>query len=165
MWRAHPDNRSDQAWADLIETMDRALSIAARTGIALAIEPEHANVVDGASRARALLDALQAGDRLKVILDPANLFEAERPQHDVLQEAFTTLGADLAIAHAKDRQQDGKTCSLGRGVVDFDHFFSLMRSVGFAGPVIMHGFKEIEAAESTAFARAKLREAQPDALR
>lgn len=164
MWRAHPDNRSDQAWADLIETMERALSIAARAGIALAIEPEHANVVDDAARARALLDALHAGDRLNVILDPANLLEAERPQDDVLQKAFDLLGTDLAIAHAKDRQHDGKTCALGRGVVDFDRYFSLMRSVGFAGPVIMHGFKEIEAAESTAFARAKLREAQFDAL-
>jgi sugar phosphate isomerase/epimerase len=131
----------------------------------LPIEPEHANVVDDAARARALLDALQAGDQLKVIPDPANLWDADRPQHDVLQEAFDLLGADLAIAHAKDRQHDGKTCALGRGVVDFDAYFGLLQSVGFSGPVIMHGFEETEAAESTAFARAKLREVQADALR
>ena len=68
------------------------------------------------------------------------------------------LGADLAIAHAKDRAADGKTCALGRGVVDFDAYFGLLRSVGFTGPVIMHGFEEAEAAESATFARAKLRE-------
>jgi len=68
------------------------------------------------------------------------------------------LGAELAIAHAKDRATDGKTCALGRGVVDFDAYFGLLRSVGFTGPVIMHGFKETQAAESAAFARAKLRE-------
>jgi sugar phosphate isomerase/epimerase len=103
MWRAHPDNRSDQAWADLLETMEPALGTAAQAGVALAIEPEHANVVSNAGRARALLDALRAGDRLKVILDPANLWTADRPFHDVLQEAFDLLGAELAIAHAKDR--------------------------------------------------------------
>jgi sugar phosphate isomerase/epimerase len=164
MWRAHPENRSDQAWADLLEVMKLALPIAAEVGIALAIEPEHANVVFDARRARALLDALGVGERLKVILDPANLWDADRPQHDILQEAFGLLGTDLAIAHAKDRTADGKTCALGRGVVDFDAFFSLLRSVNFTGPVIMHGFDETEAAESAAFTRAKLREVQADGL-
>src|SRR5690242_11134552 len=71
MWRAHPDNGSEPAWADLLETMERALAIAAPAGVTLAIEPEPANVVSDAVRARALLDALQARDRLQVILDPA----------------------------------------------------------------------------------------------
>jgi sugar phosphate isomerase/epimerase len=75
-----------------------------------------------------------------------------------LQEAFDLLGAELAIAHAKDRRADGKTCALGRGVVDFDAYVGQLRSVGFTGPVIMHGFEETEAAESAAFAHAKLRE-------
>ena len=158
MWRAHPDNRSDQAWTDLLETVERALTIGAQTGVTLAIEPEPGNVVSDAGRARALLDTLGAGDRLKVIPDPANLWMADRPQHDILQEAFDLLGADLAIAHAKDRTTDGQTCALGRGVVDFDAFFGGLRSVGFTGPVIMHGFEEADAAESAAFARAKLRE-------
>lgn len=158
MWRAHPDNRSHQAWADLLETMEGALGTAAQAGVSLAVEPEHANVVSDAGRARALLDALRAGDRLKVILDPANLWTADRPHRDVLQEAFDLLGAELAIAHAKDRGADGKTCALGRGVVDFDAYFGLLRSVGFIGPVIMHGFEEAEASESAAFARAKLQE-------
>jgi sugar phosphate isomerase/epimerase len=158
MWQTHPDNRSHQAWADLLETMERALGIASQAGVTLAIEPEHANVVSDADRARALLDTLRAGHRLKVILDPANLWTPDRPQHDVLQEAFDLLGAELAIAHAKDRRADGKTCALGRGVVDFDAYVGQLRSVGFTGPVIMHGFEETEAAESAAFAHAKLRE-------
>ena len=29
MWRAHPDNRSDQTWTDLLETMELALPLAA----------------------------------------------------------------------------------------------------------------------------------------
>jgi sugar phosphate isomerase/epimerase len=158
MWRAHPDNGSQGAWADLLETMHGALVATAQAGVALAIEPEHGNVVFDARRARALLDTLRAGDRLRIILDPANLWAAERPQCDILREAFDLLGADLAIAHAKDRAADGNTCTLGRGVVDFDAFFGLLRSAGFTGPVIMHGFEEADAAESAAFVRAKLQE-------
>jgi sugar phosphate isomerase/epimerase len=156
MWRAHPENGSPGAWADVLETMHGALAVAAQAGVALAIEPEHGNVVSDAGRARALLDTLRAGDRLRVILDPANLWAAERPQRDALQKAFDLLGADLGIAHAKDRAADGNTCALGRGIVDFDAFFGLLESAGFTGPVIMHGFEEADAAESAAFARAKL---------
>jgi sugar phosphate isomerase/epimerase len=156
MWRAHPENGSPGAWADVLETMHGALAVAAQAGVALAIEPEPGNVVSDAGRARALLDTLRAGDRLRVILDPANLWAAERPQRDILQKAFDLLGADLGIAHAKDRAADGNTCALGRGVVDFDAFFALLESAGFTGPVIMHGFEEADPAESAAFARAKL---------
>ncbi len=164
IWRSHPENRSEEAWADLLETMERALLVAADAGVVLAIEPEHANVIIDAARARALLDTLQAGDRLKVILDPANLLEADRSQHDVLQEAFDLLAADLAIAHAKDRRPDGKTCALGRGVVDFSAYFGFLHAADFRGPVIMHGFSETEASESATFARTKLQEPNSNAL-
>jgi sugar phosphate isomerase/epimerase len=162
MWQPHPDNRSTEAWADMLETMETALTIAAQTDVTLAIEPEHANVIDVSGRARALLDTLQARERLQIILDPANLLEQCRPQRDVLREAFDLLGADLAIAHAKDRRTNGAVCPLGSGVVDFEEYFRLLHSAGFRGPVIMHGFEENRAAESTAFARAKLKETQTD---
>lgn len=166
MWRAHtPENRSEQAWADLLETMQAALSISAEAGVVLAIEPEPANVVFDARRARALLDTLGAGDRLKVLLDPANLLEKSRPQRVVLREAFALLGADLAIAHAKDRRSDEQTCALGCGIVDFGSYFELLDAAGFTGPLIMHGFEESGALESTRFARAKLSEARANAVR
>jgi sugar phosphate isomerase/epimerase len=164
IWRAHPENRSPQAWADLLETMEVAMQISGQAGIALAIEPEPGNVVSDARRAYALKEELRAGELLKIILDPANLLQAGRSQHDVLDEAFDLLGEDLAIAHAKDRDGDDQTCALGRGIVDFETFFGLLHSVGFTGPVIMHGFDESDAAESTRFVRAKLREVIADAL-
>lgn len=160
LWQEHPDNRSPQAWKDLLGTMEGALGIAAECGVALAIEPEPANVVCNADRARALLDSVRAGDLLRIILDPANLPE----EPDALQRAFALLGADLALAHAKDRQGDGRVCALGRGIVDFDAYFEMLRMAGFAGPIIMHGFEESEALESTVFARSKLRKAHTNAF-
>ncbi|MBV8379112.1 MAG: sugar phosphate isomerase/epimerase [Verrucomicrobia bacterium] len=157
MWQDHRDNRSDQAWADLLSTIEPALDSAAEFGVALAIEPEHSNVVCNATRARKLLDTLQVGGQLQVILDPANLLEKTRPQSDVLREAFDLLGADLGIAHAKDCLPSGAVCALGRGTVDFDAYFKWLRTISFQGPIIMHGFSEAEAAESTSFARAKLK--------
>ncbi|HEY0793688.1 MAG TPA: sugar phosphate isomerase/epimerase [Chthoniobacterales bacterium] len=162
MWRRHRDNGSKQAMADLLETMARAL--ATTSDVTLAIEPEPANIIADASTARALLDVLKAGHRLQVILDPANLMTENRPQGDVLEEAFDLLGANLAIAHAKDRLSNGRVCLLGRGAVDFNAYSRLLRSVRFAGPVIMHGFEEAEAAAATAFARTCFRDLPADAL-
>jgi sugar phosphate isomerase/epimerase len=161
LWREHPENRSEQAWKDLLETMEGALTIAGDCGVALAIEPEPANVVCDAHRARALLDTLRAGHLLRIVVDPANL----PAELDAFRKAFELLGADLALAHAKDRQNDGRVCALGRGIVDFDAYFEMLRMAGFGGPIIMHGFEESEAFESTAFVRGKLHRARTDALR
>ena len=37
MWRAHPENRSTQAWEDLVDTLMQVLSSA--NAVALAVEP------------------------------------------------------------------------------------------------------------------------------
>src|SRR5690606_16651568 len=73
-WRYHPDNGSPQAWRDMLAEMEKAVEIAMRHDIRLGIEPELANIVDSAKAARRLLDDI-GGDRLVVVLDPANLFE------------------------------------------------------------------------------------------
>ena len=73
-WRAHPDNTSPAAWRDLLQSMETAIAIADRYQIELGIEPELANVVNSAQRARELIDQL-GSPRLRIVLDPANLFE------------------------------------------------------------------------------------------
>src|SRR5579859_6928156 len=77
MWRDHPENSSASTWHDLLISMEMALSIAEEANITLAIEPEIANVVSSALRARQLLDVF-ASPRLKIILDPANLLYSDR---------------------------------------------------------------------------------------
>jgi sugar phosphate isomerase/epimerase len=44
-WRAHPDNDTPQAWADMIDSFGTLLDAADRAGVYLAVEPEPANVV------------------------------------------------------------------------------------------------------------------------
>ena len=76
MWRGHPGNGRPDAWADLLRAMDRALAMAEEHDLWLAVEPETANVVDSPAKARRLLDELRS-PRLKIIIDPANLFHVE----------------------------------------------------------------------------------------
>lgn len=145
-WRAHPDNTAQDAWRDLLASMEQAAAIAERHGVDLGIEPELANVVDSAPKARRLLDEMKS-PRLKIVLDPANLFEVatEAKRRDVVELAIGLLGCDIAMAHAKDRDASGAFVAAGRGVIDFAHFLRQLRGSGFTGPIVAHGLSAEEA--------------------
>jgi sugar phosphate isomerase/epimerase len=156
-WRAHPDNQGGAAWQDLLDEFARVLPLAERHDILLGVEPERGNVIDGAARARRLLDAL-GSDRVKIVLDAANLVE-HAPQRDwtaIIEGAAELLHGDIALAHAKDRTVDGKVAAPGLGVIDFDHFVRVLHAVGFDGALVTHGLDADEAASAAEFLRATL---------
>lgn len=145
-WRHHPDNRSPDAWADLLREMAQAVAMAEAAGVDLGIEPEQANVVASAADARRLIDTL-ASRHVRIVLDPANLFEAaDRARaRAVVASAIDLLGDRIALAHAKDRLADGRFATAGTGVVDFPDFVAQLRAAGFDGPVVTHGLLAAEA--------------------
>ncbi len=157
MWRWHPENTSSQAWEDLLRSMDAALHIAEEEDVTLAFEPERANVINTASRGRALLDAIQS-PRLKVVIDPANLIVPGNEQqiHSVLDEAFDLLGKDIVLAHAKDRDPDDTFRAAGEGVLDYDHYLRLLKAAAFDGPLILHGLTEAQVDAAVGFLRDRL---------
>lgn len=159
MWRRHPDNDSQEAWTDLLASVRQAVQIAEDYGVTLAFEPEVANVVDSACKARRLLDEIES-PRLKVTMDGANIFHAgELPRmREMLDEAFALVGKDIAIAHAKDLDRDGQAGHLaaGKGRLDYKHYLSLLNKLDFDIPVILHGLTESELPESIAFMRKKM---------
>jgi sugar phosphate isomerase/epimerase len=159
MWRRHPDNDSTAAWRDLVDSMRVAVAAAEEAGVTLAFEPEVANVVDTARKARRLLDEIDS-PRLKVVMDGANLFHAGdlARMRDLLDEAFALLGQDIALAHAKDLTHDGEAghAAAGTGRLDYDHYLTLLHSAGYDGPLILHGLSEAEVDASVAFLRGKL---------
>jgi sugar phosphate isomerase/epimerase len=153
-WRHHPDNQTPEAWRDLLEAMTTALEIADEYDVELGIEPELANVVNSAAAARLLIAEL-GSPRLRVILDPANLFDVEslQRQRDIVAAAIDLLGARIAVGHAKDRRPDGAFTTAGQGVLDYAHFIRCLRSVDFTGPLIAHGLSAAEAPSVAGFLR------------
>ena len=131
MWRRHPDNDSAQAWEELHRAMSQALEIAERHDVILGIEPEIANVIDSAAKARHLLDEMKS-PRLKIVMDGANLFHrGELARMDeILKESIDLLGRDLILAHAKDLDRDGEAGNkaAGTGVLNYDLYLQLLRS-------------------------------------
>jgi sugar phosphate isomerase/epimerase len=158
MWRGHPANSHPDAWADLLEAMDQALGIAEAYDLWLAIEPETANVVDSAAKARRLF-AEMGSQRLKIIIDPANLFRVEDLPHQraLLDAAFDLLGPDIVLAHAKDvRVVNGAVhhVAAGTGVLDYQYYLTLLRHIPV--PLIVHGLAESEVEGALAFLRGAL---------
>jgi sugar phosphate isomerase/epimerase len=151
-WRAHPDNQSPEAWRDLLAEMGKACLLAEAHEVKLGIEPELANVVDGAAKARLLIDTLQS-PALAIVLDPANLFETASAdkQRDLIARSVALLADRIRMAHAKDRLADGTFATAGQGVVDFRHFLFCLKRAGFDGDLVTHGLREQEAPSVAAF--------------
>ena len=132
--------------------VERALDIAERFDLWLGIEPEMANVINSAAKARRLLDEMKS-PRLKIVMDAANLLSRENfsDAQFVLEDAFDKLGADIAIAHAKDLSRQGYFAAAGKGDVPFDAYLRLLANAGFPGPLILHGLDEKEVDASVRF--------------
>jgi sugar phosphate isomerase/epimerase len=154
MWRPHPDNGSPEAWVEVAAALREIAAVGEEHGVTMAFEPEVNNVVDSARRARRMLDEV-GSPRLKVVMDGANLFHAgELPaMAEILDEAFELLGADIALAHAKDLDRDGDAGNLpaGHGLLDYDRYLRLLRDSGYPGAVVLHGLDEAQAPGCVAF--------------
>ncbi len=148
MWKHHPDNQGALAWSVLRSEVDSVLPLAEAAGIKLAVEPEPGNVVNHAQAARRLLNEVQS-PFLGIILDPANLLSPETlpEQKKVIAQAAQLLGGSVVLAHAKDIDLSGRVTAVGRGAVDFPAFVAALRSIGYDGALIAHGFPQENAAE------------------
>ncbi|MGO7356275.1 sugar phosphate isomerase/epimerase family protein [Rhizobium ruizarguesonis] len=156
-WKAHADNDTPEAWRDLLDAMGAAIEIAERYDVDLGIEPELANVVNSAEKAYRLIAALKS-PRIKIVLDPANLFEVATldEQRSIVSSAIDLLADRIVMAHAKDRNPDGSFATAGKGVLDYAHYLGRLKAIGFKGSLVTHGLSAWEAAGAASFLKSSL---------
>lgn len=144
LWSPHPDNDTQEAWNDMLDTVSRCTKIAETYGITLAVESEASNIISTPERARRLMDTV-GSPNLKMILDCANLFHAGEAHkenvREILEHAFALYGDDIVLAHGKDiREGDGiDFCGTGLGIVDFAYTAALLEQYDFTGNMFLHG--------------------------
>ena len=144
LWSPHPDNDTQEAWNDMLDTVSRGTKIAETYGITLAVESEASNIISTPERARRLMDTV-GSPNLKMILDCANLFHAGEAHKEnvckTLEHAFALYGDDIVLAHGKDiREGDGiDFCGTGLGIVDFAYTAALLEQYDFTGNMFLHG--------------------------
>jgi len=144
-WAHHPDNANPSAWADMAREIEKALQLAERHGVDLGIEPEQANIVTSADDAMRLIGEM-GSERLRIVLDPANLFEQANTDEAraIVAAAVERTAGHVSLAHAKDRFADGRFATAGQGVVDFADFIARLKATGFDGPLVTHGLSAEE---------------------
>jgi len=143
-WKWHPENANAASWKQFLQTLEKAVAIAEKYQIYLGIEPEEANVICNARKARELLNEVRS-DRVKTILDPANLFQTAEHSSQInklIEEAVDLLHEDIWMAHAKDRDLMGNICPPGKGDIDFKFYVNKLREIDFNDSLVMHGLEE-----------------------
>lgn len=162
-WKWHEDNGSEAAWELLLRSTEEVLKVAKRTGRILGVEPEVSNVISSPALARKYLDEVNSS-HLQIIMDGANLFHSGQKQEmdRVLEEAFTLLGQNICLAHAKDVSLDRKLdfVAAGQGDLDFPRYVRLLQQYGYTGPLILHGLTETQVPASRDFLKEVIKNAR-----
>ena len=147
MWRHHPSNDTEEAWRNLRASLDMLLPVAETVGVRLGIEPEPANVIADAQRAKRLLTELGDDARLVgIVFDPANLVSLAHidEQEAILRRAFEELGDQIVAFHAKDIGLDGDYIEAGAGLLDYDLILALHATLPSVVPVIIQDADEAD---------------------
>ena len=160
-WRYHPGNDTPEAWEEMCREFQLLVGIAEKEDVLLGVEPELANIISSAERARKLLDTFH-NDRIRIVLDPANLFEvaSSAEQNKLIEDAINLLGDSIELAHAKDRLSDGSFAPAGTGVLDYSHYLTVLKRSGFDGALITHGLAASEAKTVAEFLKSNLAAAE-----
>lgn len=153
-WKPHPGNNTREAWHDLRETLDPALAIAEEYNLYLGVEPETANVINTVDKAAQLLREVNS-PHLKIVFDPANLFETESAEkiRERIEYGLDVLGGHIISAHAKDRDSNGNVVAAGKGVLPYHDFLKGLRRINYSGNLILHGLEAAEVQTSVEFIR------------
>lgn len=142
MWRHHPENTTREAWEDSREILLQLAGIAEQTGVDIAVEPEHTNVVATADLGRRMLDEV-GSTRLQIVFDAANLINtadlSTQAMTTTIDHALEVLGPDMALAHAKELVADRAQVAAGEGVLPWRHIIDALARQGFTGAVVTHG--------------------------
>lgn len=145
LWGPSDDNITEDAWNRMLDTMQKAVAIAAKHGIILAIEAEPANVISTPETARRVMDEI-GSPNLKMILDCANLFQHEAAYrenvHATIAHAMEAYGKDVVIAHGKDiydTRDGGDFCGTGLGIIDFAFMNEQLNKYNYQGHMFLHG--------------------------
>lgn len=149
MWVFDERSGSEEGFQRAVNVTKKLVEIADEYDLTLLVETEASNAICTTERTRRYLDEV-ASDRLKVILDCANLFPAgtayKANVRPTIRKAFDLLGKDIALAHGKDVLEADKPSftAPGLGIVDYPFFFDCLREIGYEGGFILHGIKHEE---------------------
>ena len=159
MWRWHPDNSTAAAWEDSRTSLRTLATIAEQTGVKIAFEPEHSNVVATADQALLML-AEVGSPALGLVYDAANLLDPDGYDPVAAEQAIVAdidkLALYTLLAHAKELTAGRAPVPPGAGYLPWPLIVQQLAAAGFDGTLVTHGLAETEVPEAVATLRSAL---------
>lgn len=163
-WAPHPANYLPETEDRLVRSLSEITQASEVHGLPLALECHVTTTLNSATAVRRVVERVGA-KWLRVNIDPVNFIGDFATAYDttaLLRELFTTLGDYTASAHIKDViVGDDLVVHIdealpGRGLMDFDTFFTLFEESLPTGYAFVEHLPEPQIPEALAFVRAKL---------
>ncbi|AEI43265.1 sugar phosphate isomerase/epimerase family protein [Paenibacillus mucilaginosus] len=151
-WRDCPENRTAEAWEQLVGTIGRLRDRAVENGAVLIIEGFVNNVLGSPRQAVQLTQEL-GSEGLEIVMDPFNYLTQDDllRQREAMTELFDAVGPACPMAHAKDAlyAEDGTftTPRVGTGQADWPLYAELLARRLPEVPLILEHAKPEEVGE------------------
>lgn len=99
----HVDNKGNNAFQMLYESLKELVAEAEKFGVFVGIEGVTSHVINTPQRMKQIIDKI-GSNNLQVIFDPVNLISIEnyKNQNKIIEESFDLFGDKIVIIHAKD---------------------------------------------------------------
>lgn len=125
------DNFTEQAFLEVVDSVQELVEEAEKFGVIVGIEGGINHPIHTPEHMRRLLDHVPSNN-LQVIYDPANYTTIDnyRDQESVFKEAIEKFGDRITILHAKDFIIENnwiKMVPVGKGLLNYDALFKLLK--------------------------------------
>jgi sugar phosphate isomerase/epimerase len=145
-WADMPENAGPEAWATLLDSVERLLPAAERAGTVLALEGSVKSVLRSVARTIELLDRFPS-PHLQLVCDPYNyVSRALLPARErVARELLGRFEPLFVVAHVKDVGPDGaevSTPEVGTGVFVQEPYFEFLQTRRPDLPLILEHLDE-----------------------
>lgn len=130
-WRDWEGNKTEEAWGQLLKSVDRLRNYAVKRGVVILLEGFVSNVLARPAQGVRMLETLGT-EGLAFVMDPFNYMSRDdmERQQEAMDAIFHYIGKYCPIAHAKDTlytEEGIKTPRVGAGQVQWELYASLLR--------------------------------------
>jgi len=116
--------RADGGFERVVECLQELAAEAERANVTIAIEPSYRQAICCSEKALRLIEKV-GGDRIKIIMDPANILV-----YDSLENMFDVLRGQIVYGHSKDvvidEKGDPTFPAAGLGQVNYHRYIELL---------------------------------------
>ena len=129
--KLEPDFNWQEQWKALVDTFAHCTSLAKDAGLKFCLEPRVGELISNTDAALRLIDAI--GDNgFGVVFDTAH----QHAQKELLPLSVEKLGKKIFYLHVADNDgRDNEHLALGKGIIDWEEFFSALKKHQFDGYV------------------------------